>query len=110
MNKISVSIKKMNYVRATISKTALAISILAAIFLQVALATTPSFSCSSNLVISLENSYSYSASCDGDFAFTDGVLQNDTKISLTAGGFLNIGANASLIAPEVALISNNTSI
>ena len=57
--------------RTTISKIALAICILVAIFPQVALATTPSFSCSSNLVISLDNGYS--ASCDGDFAFDDSV-------------------------------------
>ena len=71
--------------RTTISKTALAICILAAILPQVALATTPSFSCSSNLVISLDNGYS--ASCDGDFTFDDGVLQDNTSINLRAGGF-----------------------
>lgn len=83
--------------RTTISITALAISMLAAIFPQAALATTPNFSCSSNLVISLDNGYS--ASCNGDFSFTDGVLDNDNSISLTAGGLLHIGENATLSSP-----------
>ena len=91
--------------RTTISKTALAICILAAILPQVALATTPSFSCSSNLVISLDNGYS--ASCDGDFAFDDGVLQDNTSINLRAGGFLNIGKNASLYAPIINFYADN---
>lgn len=91
--------------RSTIIKTVIAISVSVALFPQFALATTPSFSCSSNLVISLSNGYS--ASCEGDFSFTDGVLQNDISISLKAGGFLNIGANASLIAPNISLISEN---
>ncbi len=91
--------------RSTIIKTVIAISVSFALFPQLASATTPSFSCSSNLVVSLDNGYS--ASCDGDFSFTDGVLQNDISISLTAGGFLNIGANASLIAPNISLISEN---
>ena len=94
--------------RTTILKTALAISILAAIFPQVALATTPSFSCSSNLVIFLDNGYS--ASCDGDFSFTDGVLQDSNRISLTAGGSLLIGANASLFAPIINLYSESINI
>lgn len=91
--------------RSTIIKTVIAISISVALFPQLASATTPSFSCSSNLVVSIDNGYS--ASCDGDFSFKDGVLQNDTSISLTAGGFLNVGANASLIAPKISLISEN---
>lgn len=86
-------------------KTLVAISLVAILAPRLAFATSPSFSCSTNLVVSLDNGYS--ASCDGDFAFTDGVLQNDTKISLTAGGFLNIGASASLIAPLVNLYSTN---
>ena len=93
--------------RTTISKTALAISILAAILPQAALATTPSFSCSSNLVISLDNGYS--ASCDGDFAFDDGVLQDNTLINLRAGGFLNIGKNASLYAPIINFYAKSIS-
>lgn len=91
--------------RLTIIKTVITVSVAAALFPQLASATTPSFSCSSNLIVSLDKGYS--ASCDGDFSFMDGVLQNDTSISLTAGGFLDIGANASLIAPNISLISEN---
>ena len=91
--------------RTTIFKTALAIGILATMFPQVVLATTPSFSCSSNLVISLDNGYS--ASCDGDFSFNDGVLHNDNSISLTAGGLLHIGENATLSSPFINLSGND---
>lgn len=86
--------------RLIISKTVIAISFMATFLPQMASATaSPNFSCSSNLVVSLENGYN--ASCDGDFSFTDGALQNDTSISLTAGGLLNIGTNASLNAPFI---------
>ncbi len=91
--------------RPIIIKTLIAIGVATTLFPQFVLATTPSFNCSTNLVVSLDNGYN--ASCEGDFSFTDGVLQNDTKISLTAGGFLNIGASASLIAPLVNLYSTN---
>lgn len=94
--------------RLLTTKTAIAISIFVVLFPQLALATSPSFSCSSNLVVSINNGYS--ASCDGDFTFTDGVLQNDTSISLTAGGLLDIGANARLYAPLIHLYSPNVNI
>lgn len=82
------------------------ICLVMAFFSQTVIATTsPSFSCSANLVVSLDNGYH--ASCDGDFSFTDGSLQNDMSISLTAGGFLNIGVNASLDAPFISLSSND---
>lgn len=87
-------------------KTALAVSLVLIFSIQMASATTSSsFYCSSNLVVSFDNGYS--ASCDGDFSFTDGLLQNDTSISLTAGGLLNINANASLNAPLISLTSDN---
>lgn len=83
-------------------KTVFLISALAALIPQLAVAT-PSFSCSSNLVVSLDDGYQ--ASCDGDFSFTDGVLQNNTSISLTAGGSLDIGTKSSLYAPLIDLYS-----
>lgn len=89
-------------------KTVFAISVVAVLSPQLALATTPSFSCSSNLVVSLDNGYQ--ASCDGDFSFTDGVLQNEVSINLSASGFLNIGTNTSLIAPAINLYSPNINI
>ncbi len=94
--------------RSTIIKTVIAISISVALFPQIASATTPSFSCSSNLVISLDNGYS--ASCDGDFSFTDGVLQNDTSISLIAGGSIVIGSNFELASPIINLNAGNIQI
>lgn len=87
-------------------KTITSIFFVTAFFSQTAIATTyPNFSCSSNLVVSLDNGYH--ASCNGDLSFTDGMLQNDISISLTAGGFLNIGVNASLDAPFISLSSND---
>lgn len=86
-------------------KTVLVISAFAALYPQLAIASTPSFSCSSNLVVSLDSGYK--ASCDGDFSFTDGVLQNDTSINLTANGFLSIGENAKLSAPIINLNSTD---
>ncbi|WP_020167795.1 MULTISPECIES: PEP-CTERM sorting domain-containing protein [Methylotenera] len=86
-------------------KTAFFVSVVAVLFPQLAFATTPSFSCSSNLVVSLDNGYQ--ASCDGDFSFTDGVLQNDVSINLKAGGFLSVGENATLSAPIINLISKD---
>ncbi|MES2579703.1 MAG: PEP-CTERM sorting domain-containing protein [Pseudomonadota bacterium] len=86
-------------------KTAFLVSVFAALYPQLALATTPSFSCSSNLVVSLDNGYQ--ASCDGDFSFTDGVLQNDVSINLTARGFLSVGENAKLSAPIINLNSTD---
>ncbi|MDX1914794.1 MAG: PEP-CTERM sorting domain-containing protein [Methylophilus sp.] len=68
-------------------------------------AVSPSFSCSRNLTVSFENGYQ--ASCDGDFLFTDGILQNDTFIRLIAGGILDVGVNASLIAPNISLSGSN---
>ncbi len=94
--------------RSTIIKTVIAISISVALFPQLASATTPSFSCSSNLVVSLDNGYS--ASCDGDFSFTDGVLQNDTSISLTADGSIVIGSNFELASPIINLNAGNIQI
>lgn len=55
--------------------------------------------------MSLDNGYQ--ASCDGDFSFTDGVLQNDTSIKLTATGFLSVGEHAKLSAPIINLISKD---
>lgn len=94
--------------RSDIMKVVIAITFVATLSPQLVFATTPSFSCSSSLVVSLDDGYY--ASCEGDFSFDDGVLQNDTKIRLTAGGFLNIGANASLIAPEINLYSTKIPI
>lgn len=91
--------------RTPIPKICLIANLLALLTPQFATANvaSPSFSCSSNLVVSFENGYQ--ASCDGDFSFTDGVLQNDTQISLIAKGFLDVGVNASLIAPHIYLSS-----
>ncbi|OQW70550.1 MAG: hypothetical protein BVN34_00735 [Proteobacteria bacterium ST_bin12] len=94
--------------RSTIIKTVIAISVSFALFPKLASATTPSFSCSSNLVISLDNVYN--ASCEGDFSFTDGVLQNDTSISLTAGGSIVIGSNFELASPIINLNADNIQI
>lgn len=92
--------------RSALIKTAIAISIMASFSPQIAFAiVSPSFSCSSNLVVSLDNGYS--ASCDGDFSFTEGLLENDISINLTASGLLNIGANASLNAPFISLNSKD---
>ena len=66
-----------------------------------AFAASPSFSCSSNLVVSTYNGYQ--ASCDGDFVFTDGAIASDISINLTATGLLNIGKNASLSSPFINL-------
>ena len=79
-----------------LDKSVSAIIVTLTLLPQLALAAEQSFSCSLNLVVSIDNGYS--ASCDGDLSFTDGVLQNDTSISLTAGGSLDIGANVSLYA------------
>ena len=89
-------------------KSVFAFSLALTIFSPLASATSQSFSCSSNLVVSIDNGYS--ASCDGDLSFTDGVLKNIRSISLSAGGFLNIGANASLYAPVINLYSPNIHI
>ena len=95
--------------RLTLIKIAVTISFMAIFLPQMASANaSPSFSCSSNLVVSLHNGYQ--ASCDGDFTFTDGVLENEVSISLIAGGLLNIGANASLSAPIVQLTANNIQV
>lgn len=69
---------------------------------------TLSSSCSSNLVVSLENGYD--ASCDGDFSFDSGTLRNDVAIKLTSLGALNIHSNVSLIAPLIELTSTMISI
>ena len=61
--------------RLKIIKTAIIVSC-AALFPPLASATSLSFSCSSNLVISLENGYS--ASCGADILFAGDVLQNKT--------------------------------
>ena len=100
-----LNIKKVNYMRTTILKTALAISISAALFPQVSLTNSSSFISSINLVVSLDNGYS--ASCDGDFLFTDGVLHDDNLISLTASGLLHIGENATLSSPFINLSSDD---
>ena len=61
--------------RLKIIKTAIIVSC-AALFPPLASATSLSFSCSSNLVISLENGYS--ASCGAELLFAGVVLQNKT--------------------------------
>lgn len=94
--------------RSATIKTAIAISLGAVLFPQLASATSPSFSCSSNLVVSLDSGYS--ASCNGDFSFTDGLLHNDVSIILTATGFLTIGTNASLLAPVITLTADSIEI
>lgn len=107
MRRISIitgSIKTVA-IKTALIKPVLAISVISALFPQLAFASAPSFSCSSNLVVSLDNGYQ--ASCDGDFSFTDGVLQNDTSIKLTATGFLSVGEHAKLSAPIINLISND---
>ncbi len=92
--------------RLTLLKMTFVIGLIAIFSTQIAFATTsPSFSCSSSLVVSFDNGYS--ASCDGDFSFTEGLLQNDTSINLTASGLINIGANASLNAPLISLNSKD---
>ncbi|MDP3608891.1 MAG: PEP-CTERM sorting domain-containing protein [Methylophilus sp.] len=62
---------------------------------------TLSFSCSSNLEVSFENGYH--ASCGGDFTFDSGALIDDTSITLTSLGALNINSSVSLIAPYIKL-------
>ncbi len=94
--------------RSATIKTALAISLGAVLFPQLASATSPSFSCSSDLMVSLDSGYS--ATCNGDFSFTDGLLQNDLSISLAATGYLTIGANASLLAPMITLTADSIQI
>ena len=61
--------------RFKIIKTAIVVSCVA-LFPPLASATSLSFSCSSNLVISLENGYN--ASCGADVLFAGVVLQNKT--------------------------------
>ena len=77
--------------------------VVAAIFPAIASASveTHSFSCSSNLVVSQENGYE--ASCDGDFSFESGVLEDDTAIVLRAAGLLTIGHQALLKSPLITL-------
>ena len=60
----------------TTTKIAIAISLGIALIPQLASATSLSFSCSSNLVISLDNGYS--ASCGADALIAEDVLQNKT--------------------------------
>lgn len=62
---------------------------------------TPSFSCSANLVVSVENGYQ--ASCDGDFSFDSGTLSDYVSIRLTSLGALNINSGVSLVAPLIEL-------
>ncbi|MES2502725.1 MAG: PEP-CTERM sorting domain-containing protein [Pseudomonadota bacterium] len=59
-------------------------------------------------MVSLDSGYS--ATCNGDFSFTDGLLQNDLSISLAATGYLTIGANASLLAPMITLTADSIQI
>ena len=92
--------------RLTLIKIAVTISFMAIFLPQMASANaSPSFSCSSNLVVSLHNGYQ--ASCDGDFTFTDGVLENEVSISLIAGGMLSIESNFELVTPILNLIANS---
>ena len=81
----------------TTTKTAIAISLGIALLPQLASATSLSFSCSSNLVISLDNGYR--ASCDGNFLFRDTKLQNNTAISLIPGSLLDVSDKKGLNTP-----------
>ena len=98
--------------RLKIIKTAIIVSC-ATLFPPLASATSLSFSCSSNLVISLENGYN--ASCGSDILFAGDVLQNKTlnivepilnreplqiasNIQLQAGG--DIKASINIIEPK----------
>jgi PEP-CTERM motif len=65
---------------------------------------SPSFSCTSNFVVSFENGYQ--ASCDGDFTFDQGTLFNDKSISIKANGLLNVGEQAIFTAPNILLTAN----
>ena len=62
---------------------------------------TPSFSCSANMEVSVENGYQ--VSCDGDYSFDSGVLENDTAIVLRATGMLTIGHQVLLKSPFITL-------
>ena len=81
----------------TTTKTAIAISLGIALLPPLASATSLSFSCSSNLVISLDNGYR--ASCDGSFLLRDTKLQNNTAISLIPGSLLDVSDTTSLNTP-----------
>lgn len=90
---------------AKMIKIAFTVSFLTTFLSYNAFAASPSFSCSSNLVVSTYNGYQ--ASCDGDFVFTDGAIASDISINLTATGLLNIGENASLSSPFINLYGAN---
>lgn len=86
------------------------VCVVAAIFPVIASASveTLSFTCTSSLVVSQENGYH--ASCDGDFSFDSGVLQDDTAIALRAAGLLTIGHQVLLKSPRITLDADRVAL